>query len=25
MTVSPPKLVVGSMEVDLSDIAAVAN
>jgi flagellar basal-body rod modification protein FlgD len=25
MTVSPPKLVVGSMEVGLSDIAAVAN
>jgi len=25
MTVSPPKLVVGNMEVDLSDIAAVAN
>jgi flagellar basal-body rod modification protein FlgD len=25
MTVSPPKLVIGSMEVDLSDIAAVAN
>src|ERR1044071_6792376 len=25
MTVSPPKLVVGGMEVDLSDIAAVAN
>ena len=25
MTVSPPKLIVGNMEVDLSDIAAVAN
>ena len=25
MTVSPPKLVVGNMEVDLSDVAAVAN
>jgi flagellar basal-body rod modification protein FlgD len=25
MTVSPPKLVVGNMEVNLSDIAAVAN
>jgi flagellar basal-body rod modification protein FlgD len=25
MTVSPPKLVVGNMEVDLSDIAAIAN
>jgi flagellar basal-body rod modification protein FlgD len=25
MTASPPKLVVGNMEVDLSDIAAVAN
>lgn len=25
MTVSPPKLVIGNMEVNLSDIAAVAN
>jgi flagellar basal-body rod modification protein FlgD len=25
MTVSPPKLIVGNMEVDVSDVAAVAN